>query len=509
MSRPPIDRPQPGPTTPLSVALLKRLAWWLDAVAIPARSRILALGEDAAAVGAALGEPGNDAVNLVLGPAEPTMLEHVAHAPSSFDGVIALGFVERLRWDRWGLQQIHRLLKPGGFLLLMVPNLYDPLSLMDPRYIASKLSKRLLRRSRSPDPGSRPGMGPAETRTYAARRLRDTLEDLDYDVERWSGVWGSPTSPLALLGRWIPTHHLVLARRRPPDSAGRPDESPSREIVHRQRFESANRDHLDRREAWCRRHQVAREQPRALDLDGLVGARILVLAPHPDDEIIGCGGTLLRLVRAGARVTVLQATDGSASAALDQAPLADRTTIRLEEARRVAEAAGFEPTIFWREDNGAFQYRDELVDRLRDTMERLAPAIVFTPFLTDIHGDHLTLNRILAAALDGLPDTGLAILGYEVWSLVPANTWCDVSSCMDEVERLLWLYETAMKVDDFVHMCLARNRHHALNLTGRPGFAEAFFATDPSRFRALVAGTSTAGKTPQSGAVLPSSATPH
>ncbi len=252
------------------------------------------------------------------------------------------------------------------------------------------------------------------------------------------------------------------------------------------RFESESRTFLELRERWRREHMPADGRPRPLEADRFAGAHVLVLAPHPDDEIIGCGGTLLRLVQAGARVTVLQATDGSASAALEDAPPAIQRTIRLDEARAVAEAAGFEPTIFWNEDNRAFRSRNELVARLRETLRETAPALVFTPFIADIHADHRTLNQILAGALEGLPGRDTTILGYEVWSLAPANVWCDVSSCMRDVERLLLLYETAMKVDDFIHMCSTRNRYHALTLAGAPGYAEAFFATDVSRFRELM-----------------------
>jgi hypothetical protein len=86
--------------------------------------------------------------------------------------VLALGFIERLRWDRWALQQIHRVLREGGTLLLTAPDLYSLRSLADPRYVATKLAKVLPRLGRG-----RSGMPPAgaatETvRTYAARRPR-------------------------------------------------------------------------------------------------------------------------------------------------------------------------------------------------------------------------------------------------------------------------------------------------------------------------------------------------
>jgi LmbE family N-acetylglucosaminyl deacetylase len=440
-------------------------------------ARVLALGADAAPLALALRARGHEVVAPRPDQAEEALAGIARSSPGTLDAVLAVGFLERLRWDRWTLQQVHRALRDEGKLLLIVPDLYSLKSLLDPRYVAAKLAKVM------PRPGRGAGSQPKReaVRSYGAARLRATLERLGYQTLRWSGLAMRPAQGLAGAGGWPPTHHMILARRRSAaqDATAAPDPS-----TERRRFEAEHQAFLSLRERW--RHPAMDGVPRALEPERFAGARALVLAPHPDDEIIGCGGTLLRLMRAGARVTVLQATDGSASASLEDAPPAIQRTIRLDEAHAVAAAAGFEPPILWSEDNRAFRMRDDLVARLRATLREIGPALVFTPFVADIHADHQTLNRILAAALAGFPEGDVQVLGYEVWSLAPANLWCDVSSCMRDVERLLLLYETAMKVDDFIHMCSTRNRYHALTLGGGPGYAEAFHATGVARFRELV-----------------------
>jgi len=412
---------------------------------------------------------------------EEALGEIARSSPGTFDAVVAIGFVERLRWDRWALQQIHRALREGGTLLLAVPDLYSLRSLANPRYVGTKLAKLLARVGIGREGRPASGTTREAVRSYPAGRLRMTLERLRYEPFHWASV-GMHSSRGLGHGTWPPTHHLVLARKRPEAPDPRPASGAAASI---RRFEAENQAFLELRNRWSRKHGLPGDELRPLEPERFAGARILVLAPHPDDEIIGCGGTLLRLARAGAKVTVLQATDGSASAALADAPPAIRRTIRLDEASAVAKAAGFEPTLFWNEDNAAFRARDDLAARLRETLREMEPALIFTPFIADIHADHQTLNRILAAALEGVPAGAMTVIGYEVWSLVPANLWCDVSACMGDVERLLMLYQTAMKVDDFIHMCSTRNRHHALFL-GAPDYAEAFFAVDPARFRALM-----------------------
>jgi LmbE family N-acetylglucosaminyl deacetylase len=458
------DRPPSAPSIPHDSPLIDQVRRRMDARSPAGGTRFLLLGPVAAALGPELRGRGCDVREPGTGSGESDLRDLAATSPGAFDGVIALGFLERMRWDRWALQQIHRVLADGGTLLLAVPDLYSLRFLADPRYVAGKVAKLLSRR---------PGAAPREAvHSYPAPRLRAMIGRLGFDVTSWSGVGPERGSA------WPPTHHLVQARKRTP-APGSSSVAPDPTSVIRE-FETEHREFLARRDRWR-----AGASPEPLEPGRYAGARVLVLAPHPDDELVGCGGTLLRLAWAGAKVTVVQATDGSASAALDDAPDVIRRTIRLEEARAVAEAAGFGPTIFWREDNRAFRAREELVGRLRETLRDLRPALVFTPFVDDIHPDHQTLNRVLAAALDGLPEDGMRVLGYEVWSLVPANLWCDVTACVADLERLFLLYETAMKVDDLIHMSVARNRAHALQLGVGAAYAEAFHAADPMRFREM------------------------
>src|SRR5205814_7808571 len=117
--------------------------------------------------------------------------------------------------------------------------------------------------------------------------------------------------------------------------------------------------------------------------------------PHPDDEIIGCGGTLAKLIAHGVHVTVIYATDGAQTASLLHASPEIRRTVRLDEARTVGEAMGFSSLVFWREDDAAFRERDDLIERLGALLLEIQPALIFTPFLTDSHRDHRILSRIL------------------------------------------------------------------------------------------------------------------
>jgi LmbE family N-acetylglucosaminyl deacetylase len=195
---------------------------------------------------------------------------------------------------------------------------------------------------------------------------------------------------------------------------------------------------------------------------------------------------MLALVRAGARVRCIQATDGSDSAALAGRPEPERRTIRLAEAAAVAQAMGGVELECWGADNRAFRADPALVDRLAARLERDRPSLVLAPFVNENHRDHVTLVRILARALEALtPPLEATILSYEVWSLVPASLVHDLSPVMRELEELLFTYETAMKVDDFVHFCADRALYHGITLRGAARPLEAFHAVAARDYPAL------------------------
>src|SRR6476660_8405385 len=84
---------------------------------------------------------------------------------------------------------------------------------------------------------------------------------------------------------------------------------------------------------------------------------VLVLAPHPDDEAIGCGGAIALHVREGARVRVVIATDGAGQGG-DGASVRDQ---REAECRRAAEVLGYGEPVFWRMPDRSLAYGESLV----------------------------------------------------------------------------------------------------------------------------------------------------
>ena len=158
----------------------------------------------------------------------------------------------------------------------------------------------------------------------------------------------------------------------------------------------------------------------------LDGGTPVVLAPHPDDEVIGCGGLLMAAVTAGLRPLVVFVTDGSGSHPNSRAfPRPALIDLRQREAREAAAILGIEA------DRLCFLgIRDTAAPTRGSAFEAAVAAIgfliaserrpvIFAPWRHDPHGDHRAVHEmatVLAAR------RGARHLSYPVWGwTLPAD----------------------------------------------------------------------------------------
>jgi len=163
----------------------------------------------------------------------------------------------------------------------------------------------------------------------------------------------------------------------------------------------------------------------ARDLPGT----IVIVAPHMDDELIGCGA-LLATDDVASRAHVVYASDGSLS---PTSPWPWHKTDRaaLAEARRNEAAKGLEQLglpagrahFLDLPDGGLGSCRTELESRLLERLHALQPDHLLAPFRYDFHPDHLAVSQ----AVRGLDQRGevkaqlLEYFAYARWKLLPGQ----------------------------------------------------------------------------------------
>jgi LmbE family N-acetylglucosaminyl deacetylase len=139
---------------------------------------------------------------------------------------------------------------------------------------------------------------------------------------------------------------------------------------------------------------------RELD-HGEFAAPCIVFSPHPDDETLGCGGTIVQKKKAGAPVTIVFMTDGSAS---HQRFIAEQElkTIRHAEAISACEALGVEATnvVFLDFKDGQLgSFLQEAVQKAGAILRQHASEQIFMPYSNDTTPDHQATQAIVLAAL--------------------------------------------------------------------------------------------------------------
>lgn len=192
------------------------------------------------------------------------------------------------------------------------------------------------------------------------------------------------------------------------------------------------------------------------------GSRLLVIAPHPDDELFGPGGTLLTALRAGAAAEVVYLTNGIAG---------QRGVILASEARAVCDAWQVRPS-FMSYAPGHIPREDP---RFNELLARFTPDTVFIPFLLDDHDDHRRASELLACAIK---TTGLRfeVWAYQVYTSVPVNVVVDITSVIDEKIAQIETYKHVSGERDWGHYARGMAAANCRYIASRePVYGETFF----------------------------------
>jgi N-acetylglucosamine malate deacetylase 1 len=210
--------------------------------------------------------------------------------------------------------------------------------------------------------------------------------------------------------------------------------------------------------------------------------RLLVLAPHMDDETIGCGGTLARHVRAGATARVVFLTDGRAGgtraqgleAAARRSAEDELVATRKEEARRALEILGIRAVTFLDAADGMLAEDRGVAARLGEILCAERPELIYVPHFIEQHPDHSAANRVLFDALRAVP-LDAQVLAYEVWTPLFPNCVVKIDEVLDLKRRALTQYQSQLSEFDYVHTALALNAYRSAAFRGHHGlYAEAF-----------------------------------
>ncbi|MBW7862681.1 MAG: PIG-L family deacetylase [Rhodocyclaceae bacterium] len=185
---------------------------------------------------------------------------------------------------------------------------------------------------------------------------------------------------------------------------------------------------------------------------------VLVVAAHPDDEVLGCGGTLARHAAAGDAVHVLFLADGVAARTAGGSVDPGALTARLDAAREAAAILGLAGVdALGLPDNRLDTVPLlDLVQAVERVLARLDPQIVYTHHHGDLNIDHRLAHQAVLTACRPLPGCSVHTLRcFEVpssteWQAPGAapfepNLFIDVTATLDRKRRALQAYGAELR----------------------------------------------------------------
>ena len=408
------------------------------------------------------------------------MIGDIDFPSSHFDVVFSMDWIEQSSWMNWALREMRRVLVFGGLAHVTLQLNQNSRKRNKPITLAHQaigLCRRVCRRL---------GLRRIANRLVTQTSAISTIEDLEHALSRirfrfelHSDSRRQPNWLLNVLS--VGSFQRCVVKLKAVEFADVSCENlASAELVAVAEAEFG--EQLQARDAlvYDNKHKPA------LTLGGLP-RRALVLSPHPDDELIGAGGTILKILQAGGDCKVLQMTNGRSAVALSRQAESLKKIVRVNEAQVVAQELGVELECWDDCDDGVFKSTPELISRLTDTLNAFQPDAVFLPFVTDAHPDHVVSNVIFSGALENLTHNCMqSVFGYEVWSFCRHNFTVDVTDMVQVKRDLISKYRTAMRPVDYAWRWELAAAYHMQKQFGSKGYLEVFSIHSPSDYKDLV-----------------------
>jgi len=220
--------------------------------------------------------------------------------------------------------------------------------------------------------------------------------------------------------------------------------------------------------------------PKVKEIESHIDA--VVLSPHPDDDVFGCGGSLLLHKKAGGSVSSIYLTDGSKGApdfGTEEKVVAERK----KEAREAAKILGISRLFFLDQEDSRLSCKPDVIEEVREIVRDQTPGIIYVPHFYDNHHDHFETNRILLKVLQA---TGKSILirAFETWTPILPNLLVDITCAFDTKIAAIKKHRTQLAYIDYVGAVSGLNSYRA-GMSGIRGYAESFLDADAKSYRRM------------------------
>ncbi|MAZ07755.1 MAG: GlcNAc-PI de-N-acetylase [Rickettsiales bacterium] len=187
--------------------------------------------------------------------------------------------------------------------------------------------------------------------------------------------------------------------------------------------------------------------------------KILVIAAHPDDEVLGCGGTIAKMSKNGDKVYVMIISDGESSRKANKTTLNKKITLRKNACEASCKLLGTKKPEF---ENFPDNQLDKIpllkiTQAIEKKISKIRPSIIFTHHWGDLNIDHQRISKaVITACRPQKKNSVKTLLFFEVpssseWqitskkNLFSPNWFHDISSTINLKLKALKLYKSELR----------------------------------------------------------------
>ncbi len=206
--------------------------------------------------------------------------------------------------------------------------------------------------------------------------------------------------------------------------------------------------------------------------ENLPAKHVLVIAPHQDDESIGCGGTVIKHVNTGGKAEMVFCTSGEEK--------------RMYETEQAVKILGAKTNHFLQfEIRSLYSNTSKLAERFTELFDKIKPEIIFLPFMIDNHQDHIAVSKAFVKANKKKKINSL-VYAYSVWTTMIPNVVVDISQQWEMKKQAIECYKTQTEGRDYITMASSVSKYWAVVKGNNIQYCESFFKATAGEYISLV-----------------------
>jgi LmbE family N-acetylglucosaminyl deacetylase len=191
-------------------------------------------------------------------------------------------------------------------------------------------------------------------------------------------------------------------------------------------------------------------------IDHVVANHVLVLSPHPDDDVFACGGLLTHLSRGGSRIKTLYFFDGAKGNKDDKRDEA-LIEVREREAVSAVRVLGHSEVNFLRLRDDS-PIKEDLWVRILEEISTRPIDLILVPDENDWHPDHVAVNQNFQKAYAKLSDKP-TVWYFGVWGFPRPNIIFPIDSFVSAKKEAARCHKSQLKVKKYDEAMLALNEY--------------------------------------------------